>query len=155
MIEWLGVFDFRSKAFVFSSLITLVAIFSIVPLVWPGDAYEYKVEAHRAAHDSARVLVTGELVIRRPCPGSTATTWYEGADHAAEPAVRTGHLEHEMVGKSTVIMAIDKAQAVPIAMEFMPPEWARGIRWQLRLKPECAGAEKGLLEVGYVELPSR
>lgn len=58
-----------------------------------------------------------------------------------------------MVGKSTVVMVLDQRQTAPLAMEFQPPEWATGIRWLLRLKPECDGADRGLIEVGYVEIP--
>lgn len=153
MINLRQAFDPRNPWFSIPAALTAVMTLVVIPWAWPGKPYRYDVTAHRASHDGARVLVTGDLHIIRPCPGATTTTWFEGPDHAPEPAVRTGHLEHDMVGKSTVVMVLDQRQTAPLAMEFQPPEWATGIRWLLRLKPECDGADRGLIEVGYVEIP--
>ena len=153
MITLAQAFDVRSPWFVVPAVLTAVLLGVVWPWAFPGKPYRYDVTAHRSAYDRSRILVTGDLHIVHPCPGATTATWYEGPDHDAEPAVRTGHLEHEMVSKSTVPMSLDRRQVVPLAMEFQPPDWATGIRWQMRLKPDCDKTELGLIEVGYVEIP--
>lgn len=155
MIKPRDVFDWRSRWFAVPMALAVWMFFLVIPWLWPGENYRYNVNAYRAVDDRSRVLVTGELLISRPCVGSTVTSWYEGADHESIPAVRTGHLEHAMVGKSTVTMDVATPSTVPLVVEYQPPEWATAIRWQLRLKPECVGAERGMVEVGYVEIPKQ
>lgn len=147
--------DTRARIGIILAVMAGVLISSTAQWLWEGLPYQYQLRADRAAHDRARILVQGKLIIRRPCPGSTSTTWYEGPNNKPELAVRTGHLEHEMVGKSTVIMALESPQVVPVGMEFMPPDWATGIRWLVRIAQKCPEAHLGEFEAGYVEIPRR
>ena len=158
MIDLRKVFDVRDPSFLISAVATAIVIVFIVPWIFPGDAYRYDISAHWTEDKSGTLLVTGDLQIRRPCPGSTVTTVYEFPDKLdPQPAVRTGHIEAEIVGKSTVVMGVTRADTIPVASTFQPPPGAVGIRWLLApSRAACPDeAKRNPFEVGYVQIPPR
>jgi hypothetical protein len=159
VIDLRRVIDLKSPHFLIAGGVAVVMVVGVVPVLLPGDAYHYDIKAHWTEDNTGTLLVTGDLTIRRPCPGSRVSTVYETADKLADPlpAVRVGHIEEAMVGQSTVIMIVDKAKTVPVAITFKPPPEALGIRWLMAPSREACPeeAKRNPFEVGYVQIPPR
>lgn len=156
MIRVVRLMDVKSPWFLGGGVVSAVVLFFLFPWLFPGEAYRYEAKASWTESDPSRLTVIGTLHIRRPCPGSQVTSFYEFPDKTAVPAVRTGHIEHAMVGKSTVSMDVDRPGDFTIAMNFDPPEGATGISWRIRHSEACPDdAKRGIVEVGYVRIPPK
>jgi len=153
------VLDWKSPWFIGGGVVSSVVFFALIPFFFPGEAYHYDVKASWTEDKTGTLLVSGSLIINRPCPGSTVTSVYQTADKLAlpTPAVRVGHIEPAMVGKATVVMGAARAATVPVATTFAPPPEAIAIRWLLAPSRDTCpeDAKRDPFEIGYVRIPPK
>lgn len=157
MIRVVRLIDVKSPWFLGGGVVSAVVLFFLFPWLFPGEAYHYEVRASWDLLNPGELKVAGVVDIRRPCPGSVVTSWFEFVDKQPELAIRVRHIEPQMIGHATVPMSVATPGAQVAAMNFKPPEDATGVFWQISYNVEICPdeAKRGNQRVGYVRIPPK